>query len=82
MGEPFLGEVRAFAFNYQPEGWLLCDGQLLPISHNTPLFALLGSRYGGDGKTSFSLPNIAALESASDEGLAYYIAVQGIFPPR
>lgn len=54
--EPFLGEVRWFAGNFAPRGWAKCDGQLLPISSNTALFSLLGTMYGGDGRTTFGLP--------------------------
>lgn len=56
--EPFLGEIRAFAFGYAPRGWLLCNGVLLAINTNQALFALLGTRYGGNGTTTFALPNL------------------------
>jgi len=55
---PFLGEVRWFAGNFAPRGWALCDGQLLPIAENTALFSLLGTIYGGDGRTTFALPDM------------------------
>lgn len=55
---PFVGEVRLFAGNFAPTGWMLCEGQLLPISQYTALFSLLGTSYGGDGKTTFALPNL------------------------
>lgn len=58
MAEPFLGEIRAFGFNFAPVGWALCNGQLLSISQNTALFSLLGTFYGGDGTTTFALPNL------------------------
>ncbi|MBI1840903.1 MAG: phage tail protein [Verrucomicrobia bacterium] len=58
MSEPFIGEIRAFSFNYAPKGWAMCNGQLLPINQNQALFALLGTTYGGDGRTTFSLPNL------------------------
>jgi len=58
MAEPFLGEIRIVGFNFAPLGWALCDGQLLPISQNTALFNLLGTTYGGDGTTTFALPNL------------------------
>jgi len=54
----FVGEIRLFAGNFAPTGWALCDGQLLPISQNTALFSLLGTFYGGDGKSNFALPNL------------------------
>lgn len=58
MSEPFLAEVRIVAFNFAPRGWALCDGQLLPISSNSALFSLLGTTYGGDGRTTFALPDL------------------------
>src|SRR5438067_12917109 len=58
MSNPFLAEIRIFPFNFAPKGWALCDGQLMPISQNTALFSLLGTIYGGDGKSTFALPNL------------------------
>jgi microcystin-dependent protein len=58
MSEPFVGEIRMFGFGFAPQGWALCNGQLLPISQNTALFSLLGTTYGGDGRTTFALPNM------------------------
>jgi microcystin-dependent protein len=58
MSNPFLAEIRIFTGNFAPTGWALCDGQLLPISQNTALFSLLGTTYGGDGKSNFALPNL------------------------
>ena len=58
MSEPFLAEIRPFAGNFAPSGWALCAGQLLPIAQYTALFSLLGTTYGGDGKTNFGLPNL------------------------
>jgi microcystin-dependent protein len=58
MPEPFLSEIRIMSFNYAPRGWAFCNGQLLPISQNTALFSLLGTTYGGDGKSTFALPNL------------------------
>lgn len=58
MSDPFVAEIRIFAGNFAPRGWALCNGQLLPISQNTALFSLLGTTYGGDGKSSFGLPNL------------------------
>jgi len=57
MADPFVGEIRIFGFNFAPTGWALCNGQLMPISQNTALFSLLGTNYGGDGKSTFALPN-------------------------
>src|SRR6187551_3195314 len=58
MSEPFLSEIRLMSFNFPPKGWALCNGQLLPINQNQPLFALLGTTYGGNGQTNFALPNL------------------------
>jgi microcystin-dependent protein len=58
MADPFVAEMRIFPFNFAPKGWAFCNGQLLPISQNTALFALLGTTYGGDGKSTFALPNM------------------------
>ena len=61
MSDQFLGEIRAFPFNFAPTGWALCNGQLLPINQNTALFSLLGTTYGGNGTTNFALPNLQGL---------------------
>jgi microcystin-dependent protein len=58
MSNPFLAEIRIFPFNFAPKGWAFCDGQILPLSQNTALFSLLGTTYGGDGKSNFALPNL------------------------
>jgi microcystin-dependent protein len=58
MADPFVAEIRIFPFNFAPKGWAWCNGQLLPISQNTALFSLLGTTYGGDGKSTFALPDL------------------------
>ena len=58
MADPFVAEIRIFGFNFPPKGWAFCDGQLLPISQNTALFSLVGTYYGGDGKSTFALPDL------------------------
>lgn len=58
MAEPFLSEIRLFSFNFAPKGWAQCNGQLLPINQNQALFSLLGTTYGGNGQTTFALPNL------------------------
>jgi microcystin-dependent protein len=58
MSNPFVAEIRMFGFNFPPKGWAFCDGQLMPISQNTALFSLLGTFYGGDGKSTFALPDM------------------------
>jgi microcystin-dependent protein len=58
MGEPYIGEIRMFAGNFAPAGWMFCEGQLLPISENDALFTLIGTTYGGDGESTFALPDL------------------------
>jgi len=73
MSSPFVAEIRMFAGNFAPTGWASCDGQLLPISQNTALFSLLGTTYGGNGKSNFGLPNFqgsAAMGQGSGPGLS------------
>jgi len=72
MSEPFLGEIRLVGFNFPPRGFANCDGQLLPISSNPALFSLLGTMYGGDGRTTFALPDLrgrVALHTGTGAGL-------------
>jgi microcystin-dependent protein len=72
VAEPFIGEIRAFPFNFAPIGWAMCNGQLLSISQNTALFSLLGTFYGGDGRSNFALPNLqgsAPLDQGQGPGL-------------
>lgn len=73
MADPFVAEIRIFPFNFAPRGWAFCSGQLLPISQNTALFSLLGTTYGGDGRSTFSLPNLqgsAAMHAGQGQALA------------
>ncbi len=75
MSTPFVAEIRMFPTNFAPKGWATCDGQLLPISQNTALFSLLGTTYGGDGKSTFALPDLngrAPLQPGQGPGLGYY----------
>jgi microcystin-dependent protein len=72
MAEPYLGQIQSFGFNFAPRGWAKCDGQLLPSSQNSALFALLGTMYGGDGRTTFGLPDLrgrAAIHHGQGPGL-------------
>jgi len=57
MSDPFIGEIKVISFNFPPKGWAFCNGQLLPINQNQALFSILGTTYGGDGRTTFALPN-------------------------
>ena len=73
MSDQFLAEIRIFPFNFAPTGWAFCNGQLIPISQNTALFALLGTYYGGDGKSTFALPNMisnAPMQHGQGQGLS------------
>ncbi len=75
MSSPFLAEIRIFAGNFAPVGWALCNGQIMAISQNTALFSLLGTFYGGDGKSTFALPNLqgcAAVSQGQGPGLSVY----------
>ena len=75
MSDQFLAEIRIFPFNFAPTGWALCNGQVLPIRQNTALFSLLGTTYGGDGKTTFGLPNMqgnAPVQQGQGPGLSLY----------
>jgi microcystin-dependent protein len=65
MSDPFVAEIRIVGFAFPPRGWAFCDGQLLPISQNTALFSLLGTYYGGDGKSTFALPNLQGMTAVS-----------------
>src|SRR6476659_8768608 len=73
MSDQFVAEIRIFPFNFAPTGWAFCDGQLMPISQNTALFSLLGTTYGGDGKSTFALPDMqgnAPLQPGQGRGLS------------
>jgi microcystin-dependent protein len=73
MADPFVAEIRIFPFNFAPKGWAFCNGQLLPLSQNTALFSLLGTTYGGDGKSTFALPDMqgnACMHPGQGQGLS------------
>jgi microcystin-dependent protein len=75
VSDQFLAEIRIFPFNFPPTGWAFCDGQLLPISQNTALFSLLGTVYGGDGKSTFGLPDLQGsvpIQPGQGQGLSWY----------
>jgi len=75
MSDQFVGEIRPFPYNFAPYGWALCDGQLMSISQNTALFSLIGTYYGGDGRTTFGLPNLQgqiAVSQGQAAGLSVY----------
>jgi microcystin-dependent protein len=78
--EPFVGQIQLLPYNFAPSGWDFCEGQLLRISENSALFSLIGTMYGGDGKTTFALPNLKGKEPAPN--MRYCIALNGIYPNR
>ena len=78
--EPFLGQIELFPYNFAPMNWTPCEGQSIQITQNQALYALIGTTFGGDGQTSFQLPNLKGKEPAP--GLQYCLAMQGIFPQR
>jgi len=87
--QAYLGEIRAFGSNFCPAGWALANGRFLPISQNTALFSLFGTTYGGDGKTTFALPNLMEHGiNVNPEGplgvlgVNWCVAVQGMYPPK
>jgi hypothetical protein len=80
--QPYIGEVRTFAFSFCPVGWAPMHGQLLPIAQNDVLFNLIGTRYGGDGQVTFALPVGKPLYSATGEPFLQCISLFGIFPPQ
>jgi microcystin-dependent protein len=79
--DPFVAEIRIVGFNFAPKGWAYCNGQLLPISQNTALFALIGTFYGGDGKSTFALPNMqgsSPIGAGQGPGLSdYFVGQEG-----
>jgi len=75
MADPFVAEIRIFPFNFAPKGWAFCNGQLLPLSQNTALFSLLGTTYGGNGKSNFALPDLqgrAPMHPGQGQGLSLH----------
>ena len=75
MAEPFIGQIQAFGFNFAPKGWAFCNGQIMSIAQNSALFALIGTMYGGDGTTTFALPDLrgrVALNQGQGPGLSSY----------
>jgi microcystin-dependent protein len=76
--EPFIGQIMLFPYGFEPRGWALCDGKMLGVRDYSSLFSLLGKKFGGDGRTTFGLPKM----SGPANNVAYYIALQGIYPSR
>lgn len=90
MEEIFIGTIRIFPFGYAPNGWALCNGQTMQVAQNQALFSLISNHFGGDGKTTFALPNLTGagpdaltIHDQNQEGYCqYYIATQGYYPSR
>ena len=80
MSDPYIGEIRMFGGNFAPNGWMFCDGQLLPIAENDALFTLIGTTYGGDGQSTFALPNLQSRvpihAGTGGDGITYQLAEQ------
>ena len=76
----FLGDIVLFPYTFAQMGWMWCEGQILQIQQNTALFSLIGNQFGGDGKTTFALPNMRGAESLP--GLHFSICIDGIYPTR
>ena len=78
-----MGEIKLFPYNFAPQNWAQCNGQLMQISQNTAVFSLVGTMYGGDGQTTFGLPNLTAANPLASEGaVGYCICISGIYPQR
>ncbi len=77
MADPFVAEIRIFPFTFAPKGWAFCNGQLLPISQNTALFSLLGTTYGGDGKSTFALPGLQGSAAMHPDDNQFPVGAQG-----
>ena len=80
MDQPYIGQIELLPFTFAPQGWTVCEGQLLPISENEALYSLIGTTFGGDGETTFALPDLRGKEPTPDSH--YCIAIYGIFPSR
>src|SRR5262245_53016429 len=81
MNDPFMGEIRLFPYSFAPRGWAACDGALLPINQWQALFSLLGTTFGGDGQTTFGLPDLRKSAPSMAQG-GYFIATEGAYPER
>ena len=83
--DPILGEIRLFPYTYAPVGWLPCQGQVLNIADNEPLFNLLGTMYGGNGTATYALPDLRAKNPVAVQGaevVGFCVCVSGVYPPR
>jgi microcystin-dependent protein len=80
MEDFYLGQIQLFPFNFEPKGWKLCNGSILQIKENLALYNLIGTKFGGDGSSTYALPNLSNLSPVPK--MQYYIAFQGRFPVR
>ena len=80
--EGILGEIRMFGGNFAPKGWHLCDGTKLTVKGNEALFSVIGSKFGGDGRTTFALPKMEPMIVNNGPNVIYFICITGPFPPR
>lgn len=78
--DPFIGQIKLFPYDFEPVGWAYCDGRIMQVQQSTALFALIGNKFGGNGTTTFALPNLLGAEPLA--GNRYFIAIMGIYPPR
>jgi microcystin-dependent protein len=78
--EPFIGQIELFPYDFEPRGWTTCDGKLLQMNTNMALFSLLGTRFGGDGKTTFAVPDLR--KALPNSNMRYCIALEGVYPSR
>lgn len=78
--EQFIGQIELFPYGFAPVGWMLCNGAILNVQQNVALFSLLGAKFGGNGTTTFGIPNL--MDASPIVGTDYYIALTGIYPTR
>ncbi len=81
--DPYMGQIQLFPYNFEPRGWMLCDGRSLKIAYYNALYSLIGITFGGNGTTEFKLPDLRnANPLATTNQMKYYIAVEGLYPVR
>ncbi|MFE5480536.1 phage tail protein [Nocardia sp. NPDC056541] len=80
--DPILGQISIFTYGWTPQGWYPCNGDILKVSDHQALFSLIGNKFGGDGRTTFALPNLKAAGETLGDNLLYAIATEGIYPQR
>lgn len=80
MDECFIGQIELYPYSYAPMGWALCNGAVLNVAQNQALFSLIGYKFGGNGSTTFALPDLS--NATPNSNMAYYIAVYGLYPTR